>query len=233
MKFLVPFLSLLLFSSCSSDVSETSEAEVLFDGSSLGAWDFDEGAWEIDGDGALTCNMKEVITKGGEKKVSGMGYIWTKEEYGDFELSLSYKLSEGANSGVFYRSSREDSVHGGHEIQLMDNVGFQKTHGEKDVRKLHGSFYEGQAPSSNPANPVGQWDTMTLRAEGPKITCYINGVEVFDVDVNDWPEVGKNPDGTENKFKVAIKDKPRRGYIGLQNHGQVVWFKDVMMTSLD
>ena len=114
----------------------------------------------------------------------------------------------------------------------MDNEGFQKSHGPKDDKKLHGSFYEGQAASSNPANPVGEWDMLKLRAEGPRIVCHINGVQVFDVNVNDWSEVGKNPDGTANKFKVAIKDKPMKGYIGLQNHGQYVWFKDVKITPL-
>ncbi|MDF1823008.1 MAG: DUF1080 domain-containing protein [Verrucomicrobiales bacterium] len=206
---------------------------VLFDGSSLEAFDFEEGGWVIESDGAVTCRMKEVVDKKGKPKVQGMGNLWTKEEYGDFELTLSYKLSEGANSGVFYRSTREDPVHHGHEVQLMDNVGFQKTHGEKDERKLNGSFYEGKGPSAHPANPVGQWDTLKLRAVGPRIVCHINGVEVFDVDVNDWPEVGKNPDGTDNKFKVAIKDKPRKGYIGFQNHGQVVSFKEIKIQSLD
>jgi hypothetical protein len=215
-------------------VVETSSDRVpLYDGSNLDAWDFDEGGWEIDSDGFLTCHMEETVSKSGEKKLKGMGNIWTKEEHGDFELSLSYKLSEGANSGIFYRTMKEDSVHRGFEIQLMDNVGFQKTHGPKDARKLNGSFYDAKAPSAHPANPVGEWDTLTLKAVGPNIACHINEVEVFNVDINDWPEVGKNPDGTPNKFKVAIKDKPKRGFIGLQNHGQYVWFKDVKFKSLD
>lgn len=229
----------LLASSCSDNgepaansEESTPAAEVLFDGSSLDAFDFAEGAWEIDGEGALTCNMEEVKTKSGETKLKGKGYIWTKEQYGDFELSLSYKLSEGANSGVFYRCRKEDPVNQGFEVQLMDNEGFQKTHGPKEPRKLNGSFYEGAAPLANPANPVGEWDTLTLKAVGTEMTCHINGVKVFDVDVNDWPEVGKNPDGTPNKFKVAIKDKPRSGFIGFQNHGQYVWFKDVKIRKL-
>ena len=227
----------LLFSGCVEEqVTETSasaDATILFDGSNLDAWDFAEGSWKIDSDGSLTCNMEEVTTKTGEKKLKSRGDIWANGEYSDFELSLSYKLSEGANSGIFYRSTKEDSVNQGFEVQLMDNVGFQKTHGSKDARKLNGSFYDAKAPSSNPANPVGEWDTLNLKAIGPNIICHINGVEVFNVDVNDWPEVGKNPDGTTNKFKVAIKDKPKRGFIGLQNHGQYVWFKDIKLTSLD
>ncbi|MEM9283089.1 MAG: DUF1080 domain-containing protein, partial [Verrucomicrobiota bacterium] len=203
MKFVYVAIALLaLFGNMNRLVAEEKEV-MLFDGSSLDAWDFGEGAWEIDEDGALTCNLKEGTDKQGNPKMVGMGFIWSKKEYGDFELSLSYKLSEGANSGVFFRSDRDDAVHNGFEIQLMDNEGFQKNKGPLDARKLHGSFYEGKAASSNPANPVGEWDTMTVKAVGPKISCSINGVEVFNVDVNDWPEVGKNPDGTPNKFKIA------------------------------
>jgi hypothetical protein len=55
----------------------------------------------------------------------------------------------------------------------------------------------------------------------------INHVLVVDVNVNDWESPGKNPDGSSNKFKTALKDLPRTGRIGFQNHGQVVWFKDV------
>jgi hypothetical protein len=73
---------------------------------------------------------------------------------------------------------------------------------------------------------------FVLRCEGGRQTCHLNGVLVFDVDVNDWPVAGKNPDGTPNKIKVAIKDKPRIGRIGLQNHGQVVWFNDIRGKSL-
>lgn len=227
----------LLLSGCGEEQvaeSPTSvDSTILFDGSSLDAWDFPEGSWKIDSDGALTCNMEEVTNQDGEKKLKSLGDIWAKGEYSDFELSLSYKLSEGANSGIFYRSTKEDSVHQGFEVQLMDNVGFQKTHGVKEPRKRNGSFYDGIAPTADPANPVGEWDTLTLKAVGPNIVCHINGIETFNVDVNDWPEVGKNPDGTTNKFKVAIKDKPKRGFIGLQNHGQYVWFKDIKLKSLD
>ncbi|MGB0580728.1 MAG: 3-keto-disaccharide hydrolase [Limisphaerales bacterium] len=206
--------------------------EVLFDGSNLDAWEYREGGWVLAKDGSLTCKMEKVKAKNGKVRVRGMGYIWTKKEYGDFELSLSYKLSEGANSGVFYRTDKDNPVNGGFEIQLMDNEGFQKTHGKKDAKKLNGSFYEGKAPSSNPANPVGEWNTFKLTCKGPRIRLAINGVQIIDVNVDDWDKAGMNPDGTKNKFKTALKDLPRTGRIGLQNHGQVVWFKDVVIKKL-
>lgn len=227
--------SLLLLSAILSSSTLIAEpaTKVLFDGTSLDAWEFAKGAWEIEEDGSMVCRMETSEGDDGTTKTRSMGYIWTKEDYGDFELELSYRISEGANSGVFYRSDKKDPVHRGFEIQLMDDEGYQKSHGPLDARKLNGSFYEGKAASAQPAKGPGQWNTLTLKCVGPRMTCAINGVEVFDVDVNDWPEAGKNPDGTPNKFKVAIRDKPRRGRIGFQNHGQVVWFRDVKLRVLD
>ena len=206
--------------------------EVMFDGKNLNAWEFRKGGWFIDDEGVMTCRMEEVKLKNGKTAVRGMGYAWSRKPYGDFELSLSYKLSKGANSGVFYRCDKENPVHGGFEIQLMDNKGFQETHGKKDARKLNGSFYDAKAPSSDPSKPVGEWNAFLLTCKGPRIKVAINGVQTFDVDVDDWDTPRKNPDGTPNKFKTALKELPRTGLIGLQNHGQQVWFKDVKIRPL-
>ena len=212
--------------------SHAGQREILFNGSNLRAWEYRPGSWVLDSDGSMTCKMEKVKAKNGKVRVRGMGYIWTKKEYGDFELNLSYKLSEGANSGVFYRTDKDNPVHGGFEIQLMDNEGFQKTHGKKDAKKLNGSFYDAKAPSSDPAKPVGEWNTFKLTCKGSSIRLSINGVQVFDVNVDQWHTAGLNPDGTKNKFKTALKDLPRTGRIGLQNHGQVVWFKDISIKKL-
>ncbi len=205
---------------------------LLFDGKGLDAWECAPGAWEIEEDGSLVCRMETSEGDDGTVKTRSMGYLWTKTEYGDFELSLSYKLSEGANSGVSTGGEGGSGAPG-----LRDPVdgrrGLPEGARALDAKKRNGSFYEGKAPEVDAANPVGEWNTLTLKCEGTRMICHLNGKRVFDVDVNDWPEAGRNPDGTSNKFKVAIKDKPRSGRIGLQNHGQVVWFKDIRVRSLN
>ena len=70
--------------------------------------------------------MQKTKDKNGKERIRGMGYLWTKEKFSDFELSLEYKLSPAANSGIFYRTDKNNPVQGGFEIQLMDNEGFQK-----------------------------------------------------------------------------------------------------------
>jgi hypothetical protein len=220
-------------SSFAFGILTTQAAEVLFDGKNLNHFEFAKGAWEIEKDGSVVCRMQEQKDKKGKVRLRGMGYLWTKKEFSDFELSLFYKLSTGANSGVFYRTDKNNPVQGGFELQLMDNDGFQKKANRKlPPRKLNGSFYDGVAPAKDFSKPVGQWNKLILRCKGPIITCHINGGQCFSVNVDNWDAPGKNPDGSANKFKSALKDLPRKGRIGFQNHGQVVWLKDIKVLPL-
>lgn len=208
------------------------EPEVLFDGSSTDSWEFADGAWVIDKDRSLTCRMEEVKQNNGQVRSKGMGYIWTRKDYDNFELTLSYKLSESANSGVFYRTDPSDPVQAGFEIQLMDDQGIRKARGEVGGKKLNGAFYDCQAATADPAKPLGQWNHLKLTCSGSTIRVEINGVTVNEINVDDWDTPMKNPDGSPNKFKTALKDLPRAGRIGFQNHGQVVWFKEVSIRPL-
>ncbi len=209
------------------------EPRVLFDGTNTDAWEFREGSWSIDDSGSLHCHMEEVTLKNGNTRTRGMGYIWTRESFGDFELSLSYKLSEAANSGVFFRTDPNNPVQGGFEIQLMDDEGIRRSRGELEAKKLNGSLYDCQAASSAPGKPAGQWNDLKLTCRGPMIRLEINGETVNEANVDRWDTPMENPDGSKNKFKTALKDLPRSGRIGFQNHGQVVWFKDVKIRELN
>lgn len=208
------------------------EPVVLFDGSHTDHWEFRDGAWVIESDGTLSCRMEEVRQKNGTIRKKGMGYIWTRQDYENFELTLSYKLSAGCNSGVFFRTDPENPVQGGFEIQLLDDEGFQKVKGKKDPKNLNGAFYDARGAMAQPANPAGEWNTLKLTCRGPHVRVEINGVLVNEVNVDDWDTPSRNPDGTANKFKTALKELPRTGRIGFQNHGQVVWFKDVSIRQL-
>ena len=209
------------------------ESETLFDGTNTDSWEFRDGAWLIDDDGALTCQMEEVKQKNGEVRMKGMGYIFTKKAYENFELTLAYKLSEGANSGVFFRTDPSDPVQAGFEIQLLDDDGFHPAKGKLDDKKLSGAFYDCQPPRSHPAKPVGKWNDFKLTCLGPTVRVEINGELVNEFNVDRWDTPLKNPDGSPNKFKTALKDLPRRGWIGFQNHGHPVWFKQIQIRELD
>ena len=65
----------------------------------------------------------------------------------------------------------------------------------------------------------------------------LNEQEVIKADLNDWPEIKKNPDGTPNKFPIALKDYARKGPIGFQGlHGKAqapVWYRHVKIKAMD
>ena len=209
------------------------EPRVLFDGTNTDVWEFREGSWSIDDSGFLRCHIEEVRQKNGNMRTRGMGYIWTRESFEDFELSLSYKLSEAANSGVFFRTDPNNPVQGGFEIQLMDDEGIRRSRGELEAKRLNGALYDCQAASGNPGRPAGQWNDLKLTCRGPMIRLEINGKTVNEINVDRWDTPMQNPDGSKNKFQTALRDLPRSGRIGFQNHGQVVWFKDIKIRELD
>jgi len=133
----------------------------------LAAWEADEeGGWTHRRRKSLTCTLKEVPAKDGTVKKAGRGYLWTEKAYENFELTLSYKLSPAANSGLFFRTDPKNPVQGGFEIQLMDDAGFKKTHPVAGARNLNGSLYDAVAPSAYPTRPRGEWNQLARRLRG-------------------------------------------------------------------
>ena len=171
------------------------------------------GKWHVTDDGSLEC-------------LPPCGCIWTKERFSDFVLDCEFKVSQGANSGLFFRANPRNAVQGGMEIQILDS------YGKKPSKHSLGALYDCKAPSKNTAKPAGEWQRMILTARDNAITVDLNGERVLEVDLNQWTEPHKNPDGSKNKFRTAYRDMPRTGHIGFQDHGRRVWFRNVRVKRL-
>jgi hypothetical protein len=156
--------------------------------------------------------------------------LWTKESYGDFILDLEFKVAEESNSGVFLRSSDPKNVLAALEIQV---------HAGADGSKygMVGAVYDAMPPSKAAAKPIGEWNHYTITCKGSLVSVVFNGEEVIHADLNNWPEAKKNPDGTPNKFPVALKDYARKGQLGFQGlHGAAqapVWYRNVKIKALE
>ena len=87
-------------------------------------------------------------------------------------------------------------------------------------------------PSENVAKKAGEWNHFTITCRANGIYLVHNGVQIIDMDLNLWTEPRQNPDGTPNKFRTAIMNMPREGHIGLQDHGQPVWFRNLKIREL-
>ncbi|MEK9773852.1 MAG: DUF1080 domain-containing protein [Opitutae bacterium] len=153
------------------------------------------------------------------------GILWSKEKFGDFKISLEYKTSAKANSGLFFRTNPKNPVQEGFEIQIASAGLYSDKH-------ILGSLYDAKRAAVEAGKPDGEWNSMTLRCKGPMIKATVNGQTTVDVNIDDWTEGNKNPDGSKNKFKTPLKELPRNGHIGLQYHGQQVWFRNVIIKRL-
>jgi len=174
--------------------------------------DFSPGSWAVE-EGVLT-------RKGG-------GSIWSKARYGDFILDLEFKVDKGTNSGVFFRTADiKDPVQTGIEIQIHDS------YGSAPSKHSCGAVYDIQEPSVNAVKPAGEWNRMTIMAKGSKISIVMNDKPIIDIDLNNWTEPHKNFDGTRNKFNTAYRDAARVGAIGFQDHGKIVWYRNIRIKAL-
>ncbi|MBG86651.1 MAG: hypothetical protein CMO80_07095 [Verrucomicrobiales bacterium] len=203
--------TLLVATALIAFANHSTAADLLAKG--LKAWNLQKkGAWELK-DGVLSPSEKPG------------GYIWSKKSYGDCEVSLDYKTSEKCNSGLFFRTDPKNAVQGGFEIQIASDGLYSGKH-------IVGALYDAKEPSAAAGKPDGEWNTMVLTCKGPKISVVLNGKKVLNVNIDDWDTGNKNPDGSKNKFKTALKDLPRTGKLGLQYHGHPVWFRNIKVKNL-
>ncbi|MEI6535857.1 MAG: DUF1080 domain-containing protein [Verrucomicrobiaceae bacterium] len=156
--------------------------------------------------------------------------VWTKDSYANFVLDLEFKVAKESNSGVFLRSSNIKDVLAALEIQVHENADGSKY-------GMVAAIYDAKPPSKNMAKPVGEWNHFTITCKDSLVTVVFNGEEVIHADLNDWPEKGKNPDGTPNKFPKALKDYARNGPLGFQGlHGKAqspVWYRNIKIKTLE
>ncbi|RYY32764.1 MAG: DUF1080 domain-containing protein [Sphingobacteriaceae bacterium] len=197
---------------------------LLFDGKTTTGWHtYNKGvagdAWKVT-DGELLLNP------GAE----GRGDITTDKEYENYELALDWKIAEGGNSGVIF-DVVEDPKYGysfltGIEMQVLDN---EKAEDNKLANHLAGSLYD-IIPAGKTANPAGQWNSVKIRKDNGKLTFWLNGSKVVNVDLNsaDWKALIE-----KSKFKTMPGwGTFGKGHIALQDHGNAVYFRNIKIKQL-
>ena len=212
--------------------------EVLFDGSSVEKWrsycseSFPEQGWEITDDGVL-----HVLGSGmGEAGGQG-GDIITREKYGDFELTLEWRVSEGGNSGIFYLAQErcgDESApiwQSSPEMQILDNERHPDARLGKDGNRQAGALYDLIPAVPQNAKPAGEWNQVSILVYRGTVVHTMNGENVLEYHLwtDDWNEMVKNSKfGEYDDFLNVAKE----GYIGLQDHGDDVWFRNIKIKRL-
>lgn len=213
----------------SSATDETPKEEwiTLFDGTNFDAWrgylsDSMPSEWSIE-DNAMVFNPN-----GGGKN------IITKENFTNFILSLEWKISEGGNSGIFWGVHEDpkfkEAYETGPEIQVLDN----ERHPDAKRGKTHqaGALYDMIEPSADVVKPAGEWNTCVIVVDHNtnKGSVTLNGTEIvtFPVHGPEWDKMVEN-----SKFKGWEGfGKYQTGHIGLQDHGNKVWYRNIKVKPL-
>ena len=199
--------------------------KVLFNGDDTAAWrayrgpKFPEKGWAVE-DGCLKC-------VGG----AGGGDLVTVDQYGDFELTLEWRIAEKGNSGIMYRVTEQHDAPWmtGPEYQVLDDRG---TNTEPTSLQSAGALFDLIAPpAAKVVKPAGEFNQTRIRLRHGVLQHWLNGVKVVEgsIDGGAWKErIAKS------KFRdfAGFGVQPR-GHIALQDHGDTVWFRDIRVRDLD
>jgi hypothetical protein len=195
--------------------------KTLFDGKSLAAWrgyksDKVPAGWRVE-NGAMT-------------KDDRVADIVTRDEFGDFELELDWKIGEAGNAGIFYRGTEEyDHIYwSAPEYQLLDDI---KGEDNKSRLTCAGAAYAILPSPPGHLKPVGEWNRARIVARGAHVEHWLNGVKLLEYELGsaDW----------EAKVKASkFKDWPnygraKRGHIALQgDHAGTLAFRNIRIREL-
>lgn len=181
----------------------------LFNGVDLTGWEGAdqpaENCWRVE-NGLLVCT--------GQKGP----WLRCRHTVGDFDLRLQYKLKPGGNSGVYTRVPANGNHHGagaGVEVQILDDAAAR--YRTLKPYQFAGSLYAVVAASPHVGRPAGQWNALEITCRADHYTVRHNGRVVIDVS------------GSENAELAARR---LNGYLGLQNHSETVWFRDLRIQDL-
>jgi hypothetical protein len=159
----------------------------------------------------------------------GGGDLLTKHAYQNFELTVEWKISKAGNSGIFVLADELGSQIYSHaiEVQIIDN---QRHADNKIDSHLSGSLYDIVASPKAAHRAAGEWNKVDIRMHDHRLTVWQNGIETADVTVgsDEWNRLIAN-----SKFSSwAGFAQGSKGHIGLQDHSDPVWFKNIKLREL-
>ncbi|MDH5589970.1 MAG: DUF1080 domain-containing protein [Gemmatimonadota bacterium] len=188
---------------------------LLFDGVTTAGWrgyqkDHAPAGWTVE-DGLLT-------------RVASAGDLITEEKFSDFELVAEWKVGAGGNSGIFYRGSEDEEwlYHTAPEFQVLDDAGHPD--GQSPLTSA-GSDYGLYAAPRGVVHAAGEWNSARILVVGNRVEHWLNGRKTAEymLGSEDWAHRVR-----ESKFAQWPRYGTMEiGHIGLQDHGDRVWYRNI------
>jgi len=213
---------LLATSLALGSLSATEEAGFtsLFDGESLSGWT------KVDGS-AVEAGW--VVQEGTIHRSGKGGDIYSAKEYANFDFRFDWKISPGGNSGVKYRMTEYNKKLLGPEYQVLDDD--KHPDAKVTVKRHAAALYDIKATTPDkPIRPVGEWNEGRIVANGTRMEHWLNGEKVMEVDTTspEWKNLL-----AASKFKnIAGYCEAPAGRLQLQDHGDLVWFRNLRIKEL-
>jgi len=214
-----------------SDQEKQEGFVLLFDGSTPEGWrgykkDAFPDRWVIE-DGTLHFNPDAEGTRG--------DIIYDKM-FSNFHLKIEWKIAEGGNSGIFYLGAENDQFNAIYatapEMQVLDDAKHPDAKLGTDGNRKSGSLYDLIPADPQNFKGAGEWNTAEVIIKNGHVIHMQNGAVVVEYDYGTqmWEALV-----ARSKFPAINPDwvnLQKEGYIGLQDHGNHVWFRNIKIKEL-
>lgn len=227
---------------------------VLFDGKEMKGWrgygkDKVPGKWQVD-DNAIKFNG----TGGGEAQQEDGGDLIFSHKFKNFELELEYKVSKGGNSGIFYLAQEVESKDptsgemrmepiyiSSPEAQVLDNDNHPDAKLGKDNNRQSMSLYDMIPAAPQNAKPFGEWNKAKIMVYKGTVVHGQNDENVLEYHLwtKQWTDMLQASKFSKEKWPLAFEllnnvgGPNHEGYIGLQDHGDDVWYRNIRIKIMD
>jgi hypothetical protein len=206
--------------------------QLLFDGQTTKGWHKYGGspvgsAWKV-ADGTLyldTADKKDWQIKDG-------GDIVSDSAYDNFHLKLEWKIAKDGNSGIIFYIHEDTAKYEwpwntGPEMQVLDNNGHPDS---KIIKHRAGDLYDLISCSKETVKPAGEWNLAEIKSLNGKLELSLNGEVVVSTTL--WDDAWKKLIAGSKFAKMPGFGTYQKGKIGLQDHGNMVWYRNVMIRKL-
>ncbi len=204
-------------------------------------WVVEEGAIKLNGSGT------------GEGQTAEGGDIIFAHQFKNFTLEFEWKVAKGSNSGVFILAheitttdangeERYEPIYiSSPEYQVLDNVNHPDAMLGVNGNRKSASLYDMIPAKPQNSKPYGEWNTGKIICYKGTIIHYQNGKKVLEYHLwtPQWTDMLQASKFSEKDWPLAFVllnncgGEEHQGYIGLQDHGDDVWYRNIRVKDMD